>query len=80
MVSMPNLFPTSSVHEAEYDCYYSWKPADSYFRFCGEIQKIAEEMANQNQIKQLLSNDPEKKSFLKRIDEFNYARFTQHWV
>lgn len=77
----PKFFPIWDQYIAtEYDCYYSWKPADSYFRFCGEIQKIAEEMANQDQIKQLLSNDPEKKSLLKRIDEFNYARFTQHWV
>lgn len=80
----PKFFPIWDQYiAAEYDCNYSWKPADAYIRFCIEIQKIAEKMASQDQVKQLLSNDfgdSGKKSLLKRIDEFNYAKFTQHWV
>lgn len=76
----PNFFPIWDKSIAwKYECVYVSKPAEVYFRFCKEIQRIAEQLGKQEQIKDFLQKNPEK-TLVKRIDEFNYSKFSKHWI
>ena len=55
-----------------YKCAYSLDPSDSYLRFCNQIRDIAAD---------LRPHVPGSHStLLKRIDEYNYAKFTKNWI
>lgn len=69
----PSFFPIWDYEIANrYGCRYSARPADSYLSFCGKIRKVAEELEES-------PADPER-SLVKRIDEYNYARFSKGWI
>jgi len=69
----PAFFPLwDGAIALHYGCFYAADPPGAYFRFCGLIRDIAVDLS------QKLSNSP--KSILKRIDEFNYAKYTKNWI
>ncbi len=47
--------------------------AKQYFDFCKKMQIMAEKVRSYVPI-------PDDRSLLKRIDEFNYAKYTMHWI
>lgn len=69
----PNFFPIwDSTIARKYDCNYSKDPVDAYLKFCHlmqEFAQIAEEWVRDNE-----------KTLLKRIDEYNYAKYTKRWI
>lgn len=69
----PAFFPLWDEKIAkQYGCYYSYQPADVYLDFCWKTKAIADE------VRVLLL--PEGKSTIKRIDEYNYSKYTQGWI
>lgn len=55
-----------------YDCRYARDPAAAYQRFCWIIRDIAATLAP-------IAPDSDK-TLLKRIDEFNYAKYSKGWI
>lgn len=69
----PAFFPLWDDKIAKnYGCHYSYQPDESYIDFCWKTKAIAEEVGV------LLPRSG--KSIIKRIDEYNYAKYTQGWV
>ena len=71
----PNFLPLWDSNIAfKYDCFYfSESACKQYFDFCKKMQIMAEKVRSYVPI-------PDDRSLLKRIDEFNYAKYTMHWV
>lgn len=69
----PRFFPIWDSEIAwQYGCVYSDNPAEAYFKFCKIMQQLAADLAPRVSKSQ--------KPLLKRIDEYNYAKYTQGWV
>lgn len=69
----PKFFPTWDQRIARaYGCPYYSSPARAYQRFSLITRDIAVRVAP--------SLPESHKSLLKRIDEYNYAHFTQNWI
>jgi len=70
----PSFLPTWDDKIATgYGCYYSPPAATKYVTFMYEMKRLAESLS--------CSLPPDcGKTFLKLIDEYNYARFTKGWV
>lgn len=57
-----------------YNCFYFSETAGKeYFDFCKKMQVVAEN------VKSYVPR-PDDRSLLKRIDEFNYSKYTMHWI
>lgn len=57
-----------------YGCFYLADIADSpYIRFCHKMKLMSE------RIQHCVPN-PDDRSLLKRIDEYNYSKYTMHWI
>ncbi len=73
----PNFFPLwdDAIADA-YGCYWadSNKALEKYIDFCWENKALVEYVKGQN-----IPKD-ENKSYLKLIDEYNYAKFTYKWI
>ncbi len=71
----PNFFPLWDRNIAfEYDCFYFSDSADGpYIRFCKKMKILAEHVKNYVPC-------PDDRSVLKRIDEYNYSKYTMHWI
>jgi len=70
----PDFFPIWDYAIARaYGCAYSSNPAGAYVRFCALIRDIAAHLEPEVQL------DPDR-SLVKRIDEYNYARFSKRWI
>ena len=69
----PAFFPLWDKEIANaYKCDYAVEPAAQYLAFLRIAQGMARSLA--------LSDVPREKTVLKLIDEYNYAKFTKHWV
>ena len=70
-----NFLPLwDSMIAFRYGCSYLSDIADGpYFRFCKKMQIMAEHVRN-------FVPDPDDRSLLKRIDEYNYSKYTMHWI
>jgi len=71
----PNFLPIWDSNIAfEYNCFYFSDSADDpYFRFCQKMKIMADKVRN-------FVPNPDDRSLLKRIDEFNYSKYTMHWI
>ena len=71
----PNFLPLWDSKIADkYDCFYFSDTADDpYLRFCKKMKILAEHVKNYVPC----SDD---RSLLKRIDEYNYSKYTMHWI
>jgi hypothetical protein len=71
----PNYFPIWDSNIAfKYDCFYLSDDADGpYFEFCKKMKLMAEHVKN-------YVPNPDDRSLLKRIDEYNYSKYTMHWI
>ncbi|MGD0921110.1 MAG: hypothetical protein ABSA70_05010 [Terriglobia bacterium] len=57
-----------------YDCFYLADSADApYIDFCKKMKLLAGKVADCVPI-------PDDRSLLKRIDEYNYSKYTRHWI
>jgi hypothetical protein len=57
-----------------YHCFYLADSADtSYINFCKKMRLLAEKVAD-------CVPHPDDRSLLKRIDEYNYSKYTRHWI
>lgn len=74
-VLAPNFLPIWDSNIAyQYDCFYLSGMADApYLRFCHKMKIFAEKV-------QHYAPHPDDRSLLKRIDEYNYAKYTMHWI
>lgn len=71
----PNFFPLwdSKIADA-YGCwYFSDTAAPRYISFCEKMKLMAE------RVKHYVPS-PDDRSLLKRIDEYNYSKYTMHWI
>jgi len=69
----PAFFPLGDMKIAKkYRCYYNHNPADKYLDFMGQTKQIAAGLSSKKNL------GPAE--LLKRIDEFNYAKFTKNWL
>ena len=69
----PRFFPLWDAEIADvYGCDYAKESADAYVRFCGIIRDIAMDVGR--------LTSPSPKSLLKRIDEYNNAKYTKEWI
>src|SRR5260370_27584729 len=69
----PGFLPLWDKEIAErYGCAYAKNPSGAYIRFCRLNREIA------LKVSPLLPAS--KKPLLNRLDQFNYARFTKHWI
>jgi hypothetical protein len=58
----------------KYDCFYFSDSADDpYFRFCKKMKIMAEH------VRHYVPNSDDR-SLLKRIDEYNYSKYTMYWI
>jgi len=78
----PRVFPLWDGKIAkQYCCNYSvkdlYKKAKQYISFCEKIREVAEQVKEYECVKDKISED---KTLVKLIDEYNYARFTKHWI
>jgi hypothetical protein len=72
----PNFLPLwDSKIAPKYNCFYwfSESPGKEYFGFCKKMQIMAENVRTYVPF-------PDDRSLLKRIDEFNYSKYTMHWA
>ena len=71
----PNFLPIWDSNIAfGYNCFYFSDSADDpYFRFCQKMKIIADKVQN------FVPNHDDR-SLLKRIDEYNYSKYTMHWI
>lgn len=71
-VLAPNFFPLWDDKIArKYECYYNENPAEKYLSFCKRMKTMVDVA------RQYLGNSDET---LKRIDEYNYSKYTQRWI
>ncbi len=69
----PSFFPLWDKAIADaYGCKYSVAPASSYIEFCHIMADMAAKIQEYG--------DGATGTLLKRLDEYNYARFTKAWV
>ena len=69
----PNFFPLWDDKIARaYNCYYSNSPDEKYYLFCKKMRIMTEK------VKDCIPDS--KKPLLKRIDEYNFAKYTQVWI
>ncbi len=69
----PNFFPIWDDKIAlAYQCQYYTEPSTKYYKFCLISQEFAK------QVKNYIT--PSEKTLLKRIDEYNYSKYTKHWI
>jgi hypothetical protein len=74
-VLAPEFFPLwdSNIASA-YDCwYFADTAAPRYILFCKKMKLFAERVA-------ICVPSPDDRPLLKRIDEYNIARYTAHWL
>lgn len=71
----PHFLPIWDSNIAfKYDCFYLSDMADSpYIRFCYKMKIMAENVHH-------FVPSPDDRSLLKRIDEYNYSKYTMHWI
>jgi hypothetical protein len=72
----PDFFPLWDNPIADtYGCqwFYSEIAKTTYFQFCKRMKLLAE------RVKECGPN-PDDRSLLKRIDEYNYSKYTMHWI
>jgi hypothetical protein len=72
----PNFLPLwDSKIAPKYNCFYwfSESAGKKYFDFCKKMQIMAENVRTYVPF-------PDDRSLLKRIDEFNYSKYTMHWA
>ena len=71
----PDFFPIWDSNIAfAYDCFYLADIADSpYIRFCKKNKIMAERVFE-------CVPKHDDRSLLKRIDEYNYSKYTMHWI
>ena len=71
----PNFLPLWDSNIAfEYRCFYFSESADNqYLDFCKKMQIMAEKVRTYVPI-------ADDRSLLKRIDEFNYSKYTRQWI
>jgi len=74
-VLTPNFLPIWDSNIAfRYDCFYFSDTADGpYLRFCHKMKALAEKV-------QQYVPHPDDRSLLKRIDEYNYSKYTMYWI
>ncbi len=74
-VLAPNFLPIWDSNIAfRYDCPYFSDTADwPYLRFCYKMKTLSE--AVQSYVPR-----PDDRSLLKRIDEYNYSKYTMYWI
>ncbi|WP_292387869.1 hypothetical protein [Methanosarcina sp. UBA5] len=69
----PKFFPLWDYNIAKaYRQNYSVKPEEKYIEFCKITKYMVESMKDYKINK--------SKSMIKKIDEYNYARYTKHWI
>jgi hypothetical protein len=69
----PGFFPIWDSEIAwQYGCDYTRDPVAAYLQFCGHMKRLASGLRPKIKV----TSPP----LLKRIDEYNYAKFTQGWV
>lgn len=69
----PGFFPIWDAAIAKaYGCGYYRNPSDAYLKFCEKTEKVVRSLA-------ATAPNPTK-TLLKRIDEYNYARFSKGWI
>jgi len=67
----PRFFPAWDNEIARrYGCTYTSNPAHAYLRFCEEIRSRAMD---------LRTKGLPSRRLLKRIDEYNYVKYTKNW-
>jgi hypothetical protein len=71
----PNFLPIwDSTIAYRYDCMYFSDMAESpYLRFCHKMKLLSERV-------QHYVPHPDDRALLKRIDEYNYAKYTMGWI
>jgi len=70
----PDFFPIwDSSIAIEYDCFYAVFSAVMYIKFCYKMKLFA------GRIKSCVPKLDDR-SILKRIDEYNYSRYSRHWI
>ena len=74
-VLTPNFLPIWDSNIAyRYGCLYLSDLADSpYLRFCHKMRVLAEKV-------QHFVPQPDDRALLKRIDEYNYSKYTMYWI
>ena len=71
----PGFFALWDVEIAKaYGCAYSNSPAEKYIRFMRKQRDILHRINNN-----LVSTSSDK-TMLKLLDEYNYSKFTKHWI
>ena len=74
--SCPCLFPLWDFEIAKaFGCSYGQQPASQYLAFVRKTKYLAEQLTAQG----IAFGDADRTS-LKVLDEYNYARYTKHWV
>lgn len=69
----PRFFPIWDRRIAAiYGCAYDRDPAGAYLRFCDINKQLVESLRN--------SSSESSKTLLKRIDEYNYVKFSKGWI
>lgn len=56
-----------------YRCFYFADAVSSYIKFCHKMKLLSEK------VRHCVPN-PDDRSLLKRIDEYNYSKYTMHWI
>lgn len=68
----PDFFPLWDDKIARgYKCHYSSYPDKKYINFCRIIKKVAQLVRNYS---------PNDRTVIKRIDEYNYSKYTKKWI
>jgi hypothetical protein len=71
----PNFLPIwDSTIAYSYDCmYFSDMAKSPYLRFCHKMKLLSQKVHH-------YVPQPDDRSLLKRIDEYNYAKYTMRWI
>lgn len=74
-VLCPHFFPLWDSHIVEhYDCwYFPETAAPRYIKFCNKMKLLAARVES-------FVPQPDDRSLLKRIDEYNYSKYTRGWI
>ncbi len=75
-VLAPNFLPIwDSTIAFRYGClyYFSDTAEQPYLRFCYKMKALSEKVQN-------YVPHPDDRSLLKRIDEYNYSKYTMYWI
>jgi hypothetical protein len=71
----PAFFPLWDNKIARaYGCHYTFKPAAKYIRFMEKTQAFAKTLGSS------IGEGENGRTLLKLIDEYNYAKYTKHWI